>query len=170
MVDCFVFDIEGPIPNDLSLPMFDVLVFSHVLEHLREPAKVLSKFLKYLVEDGEVLIAVPNILSWRQRLQFLVGRFDYQASGPLDDTHLRFFTYLTADRYLLAESSLDLLTKTVSGSVPLWVLRRWVLPSRWTGKIDRWACHKWPNLFGTQVLLKARKRSNPQFLGSDPSQ
>src|ERR1700730_5754347 len=80
MVDCFVFDIEGPIPNDLSLPMFDVLVFSHVLEHLREPAKVLSKFLKYLVEDGEVLIAVPNILSWRQRLQFLVGRFDYQAS------------------------------------------------------------------------------------------
>jgi hypothetical protein len=77
----------------------------------------------------------------------------------LDATHLRFFTYLTADRYLLADvPELKLDSKTVSGSVPLWWLRRHVLPERACSAIDSLGCRWRPNLFGSQILLKATRR------------
>jgi 2-polyprenyl-3-methyl-5-hydroxy-6-metoxy-1,4-benzoquinol methylase len=159
MKQCFVFDIENDIPPDLAKQSFDVLIFSHVLEHLTNPSKVLAKYSRLLQSGGQVLIAVPNILSWRMRLQFLRGDFEYESAGELDDTHLRFFTYFTADQYLLSKSpDLDVTHKLASGSVPLWWLRRYILPQRWSERIDQWACGHWPNLFGSQILIRALKR------------
>ena len=159
MVKCWVFDIERGLPNDLEDQLFDCLIFSHVLEHLRDPAEVLARFSRLLRKGGQVLIAVPNILSWRMRLQFLMGNFTYESAGVLDDTHLRFFTFFTADRYLLSRSpDLEVSCKTASGSVPLWWLRRHVFPQAWSERIDQWGCRHWPNLFGGQVLIKAVKR------------
>ncbi len=159
MAQCWVFDIETALPADLANQSFDVLIFSHVLEHLREPAVVLARFSRLLRSGGQVLIAVPNVLSWRMRVQFLLGRFEYESSGVLDDTHLRFFTYFTADKYLLSKASqLELTNKIVDGSVPLWWLRRHVLPRKWAEYVDQWGCRYWPNLFGGQVLIKAVKQ------------
>jgi SAM-dependent methyltransferase len=159
MSKCWVFDIECALPDDLIDQFFDVLIFSHVLEHLRDPACVLARFSELLRPGGQVLIALPNVLSWRMRLQFLLGDFEYEAAGVLDDTHLRFFTYFTADRYLLSKTpSLELSGKTTDGSVPLWLLRRHVFPHRWAERIDHWGCRHWPNLFGDQVLIQATKR------------
>ncbi len=159
MAHCWVFDIEGDLPGPLATQVFDALVFSHVLEHLRDPAVVLERFARLLRSGGQVLIAIPNVLFWRTRLQFVLGRFEYQSTGTLDDTHLRFFTYYTADRYLLSKASdLKMTYKSVTGSVPLWVLRRYVLPRKWSDCIDRWASRRWPNLFGGQVLIEAVKQ------------
>ena len=159
MEHVLVFDIERELPTFLENQKFDVLIFSHVLEHLREPAAVLAKFLWLLNPGGIVLIAVPNILSWRQRIRFLFGNFEYESAGVMDCTHLRFFTFLTADKYLLNKSSdLKLLSKGVTGSVPLWWLRRYLLPKAWINAIDEWGCSHWPNLFGDQILIKAKKK------------
>jgi len=159
MIKCWVFDIEQPIPIELKKQQFDCLVFSHVLEHLRNPDLVLASFSKLLKPDGHILIAVPNILSWRMRLQFLMGKFEYQLTGELDETHLRFFTYFTADKYLLSKcSDLHVVCKSVSGSFPLWWLRRHLFSQNVSQRIDQWACQHWPNLFGNQVLIKAVKR------------
>jgi 2-polyprenyl-3-methyl-5-hydroxy-6-metoxy-1,4-benzoquinol methylase len=156
MTSCEVWDIEGDIPQEVARTEFDAIVFSHVLEHVRNPELVLFKFSKLLTKGGSVLIAVPNALSWAMRWQFLRGDFEYRSDGVLDDTHLRFFTYLTADRYLLNKSpELRLVSKAVTGSVPLWVLRRYVLPKGACGFIDDLGCKRWPNLFGSQVLIKA---------------
>jgi ubiquinone/menaquinone biosynthesis C-methylase UbiE len=156
MSACWVFDIEGEIPRHLSAMRFDALIFSHVLEHLRNPAATLSRFVRLLSRRGCVIIAVPNMLSWAMRWRFLRGDFEYQSEGVLDDTHLRFFTYITADRYLLGKSpQLRLVSKSVTGSVPQWWLRRHLLPKRWSTGIDAMGCRIWPNLFGDQVLLKA---------------
>ena len=158
MKDCWVLDIESELPAELDMQSFDVLIFSHVLEHLRDPATVLARFISLLRSGGQLLIAVPNILSWRMRLKFLMGHFEYESAGVLDDTHLRFFTYFTADKYLLSKTlNLRLIFKGASGSVPLWWFRRYVFPRKWSEKIDMWACHRWPNLFGGQVLIKAKK-------------
>jgi 2-polyprenyl-3-methyl-5-hydroxy-6-metoxy-1,4-benzoquinol methylase len=156
MTACWVFDIESDIPENLSAMRFDAVIFSHVLEHLRDPASILEKFAKLLLPGGCAIIAVPNALSWAMRWQFFRGDFEYRLDGVLDDTHLRFFTYLTADRYLLRKSpELKLVSKSVTGSVPQWWLRRYLLPKSWSACIDALGCRIWPNLFGDQVLLKA---------------
>jgi ubiquinone/menaquinone biosynthesis C-methylase UbiE len=156
MATCSVWDIEGDIPVELNAMRFDTIIFSHVLEHLRDPELVLCKFSRLLKSGGTVLIAVPNVLSWTMRWQFLRGDFEYRSEGVLDDTHLRFFTYLTADRYLLSKCpELKLVSKGVTGSVPLWWFRRYLLPKKGSEFIDKLGCRLWPNLFGGQILLKA---------------
>lgn len=156
--NCWVFDVEGAFPEDLLSLKFDTLIFSHVLEHLKNPASVLAQVVNLLEPNGQVLIAVPNVLNWRQRLEFLFGRFEYQNHGIMDNTHLRFFTYYTATRYLLAECPhLTLTHQYAPGTVPLWYLRRKLLPEKWCSVIDRFASARWPNLFGGQVIIRAIK-------------
>ncbi len=160
MKKCWVFDIQSDFPADLNDLKFDCLIFSHVLEHLQDPSAVLARFSRLLHSGGQVLIAVPNVLSWRMRINFLKGNFKYEKEGVLDDTHLRFFTYFTADQYLLAKAKdLNVISKTASGSVPLWLFRRYLFPPSWCHKIDEWGCRNWPNLFGGQILISAVKKS-----------
>ena len=159
MEDCWVDDVETSSLDCIKGQMFDAIVFSHILEHLREPASVVSKFLPFLKSNGKVLVAVPNVALWRQRLQFLAGRFDYEEEGVLDNTHLRFFTYYSADKYLLNDHELRLVEKKVEGSVPLWLLRRRILPRNICAFLDARGGAIFPNLFGGQVLLKAEKCS-----------
>ena len=159
MTRCWVIDIEDSPPKIIANQTLDALLFSHVLEHLRDPAMVVQRLSRLLRSGGQVLIAVPNVLSWRMRMQFLMGNFEYKSAGVLDDTHLRFFTYFTGDRYLLSRSpDLHLTNKVANGGVPLWWLRRYLLPRRWTEYIDQWGTRRWPNLFGGQILIRAVKQ------------
>ncbi len=77
---------------------FDVVVFADVLEHLRSPSKVLAHFAEYASPEGIILISVPNVANWLNRLTLLMGRWEYRSSGILDRTHLKFYTYSTARR------------------------------------------------------------------------
>jgi len=74
---------------------FDIIICADVLEHLVRPDLVLMKFAKYLSKKGYVLASIPNIVNWYYRLKFLFGTFNYEESGILDKTHLRFFTLKT---------------------------------------------------------------------------
>jgi 2-polyprenyl-3-methyl-5-hydroxy-6-metoxy-1,4-benzoquinol methylase len=71
---------------------FDVVVFADVLEHLRDPVKLLSSSRRVLRDGGNVIVSIPNIAHGAVRLALLHGRFEYQRLGILDDTHLRFYT------------------------------------------------------------------------------
>lgn len=155
---CWILDIEQELSNHFSECTFDALLFSHVLEHMRHPKDVLARFAELLRPDGIIVIAVPNILGWRQRIKFLRGDFRYQSHGPMDDTHLRFMTFETVEDVLLrGQNELKVEMKTVTGGFPLWFLRRHWLPSEWRKAIDAWGCRCWPNLFGSQILLRLRK-------------
>jgi len=159
MEKCWVFDLESQLPNNLTQKSFDLLLFSHVLEHLRDPAGVLAEFVQLLKREGRMIIAVPNVLSWKMRIQFLFGDFTYQDGGVLDDSHLRFFTFFTVESFLMSQvPDLSVTEKKVTGNVPLWILRRYILPNRWCSVIDALGCKYWPNLFGYQVLLRAVKK------------
>lgn len=156
MVQCWVADLEAPLPVELTALRFDCIVLSHVLEHLRDPAALLARLSTQLEPGGRCVIAVPNVMNWRERAQFLAGKFEYQKTGTLDETHLRFFSYYTAPRMLLAASpSLRLVRTSVTGSVPLWIARRKLLPAKVSHKLDALGCQLWPNLFGSQILIEA---------------
>jgi 2-polyprenyl-3-methyl-5-hydroxy-6-metoxy-1,4-benzoquinol methylase len=81
---------------------FDVVVFADVLEHLRDPLKLLTQAQRLLAEGGSVVVSLPNIAHGSVRLALLEGRFEYRPLGLLDDTHLRFFTRSTAIELLRA--------------------------------------------------------------------
>lgn len=84
--------------NDI-LPeeLFDVAVFGDVLEHLRDPWKVLEQTRQILKPEGYVVASIPNIAHGSIRLALLQGSFNYAELGILDNTHLRFFTRKTIE-------------------------------------------------------------------------
>ncbi|WP_414526889.1 glycosyltransferase [Nodularia chucula] len=75
---------------------FDVVIFGDVLEHLRNPWKVLEETKGILKEYGCIVASIPNIAHGAIRLALLNGNFKYTNLGILDDTHLRFFTRETS--------------------------------------------------------------------------
>lgn len=80
-----------------SLPLeeksFDLILALDVLEHLVDPWAALKMITKYLSPNGSIIISLPNIRHYSVLFPlFFSGRFEYQKSGILDSTHLRFFT------------------------------------------------------------------------------
>ena len=76
----------------LPAQSFDVAVFGDVLEHLRNPWKLLEETRQLLKPEGYIVASIPNIAHGAIRLALLQGRFEYMDLGLLDNTHLRFFT------------------------------------------------------------------------------
>jgi SAM-dependent methyltransferase len=80
---------------------FDVLLFGDVLEHLKDPGSVLTWGRGLLKSDGYAVISFPNVAHGSVRLLLLLGVFQYEPTGILDETHLRLFTRASM-RQLLA--------------------------------------------------------------------
>lgn len=159
MTQCWIGDLENGVPEHIRSMTFDCILFSHVLEHLLRPAALVAQMAELLPRGGQMVIAVPNVMFFKIRMQFLRGKFEYQPDGGiLDDTHLHFYTYFTADDYLLSESSgLRLVSKVAPGHFPLCGMRRRLIPDAWGKSINLLAGRNWPNFFGAQILLSAEK-------------
>lgn len=140
----------------LAHDRFDLILLSHVLEHLQEPAQVLASISSLLSTHGVLLIALPNICHWRTRLQIAKGSFHYQDSGVLDRSHLRFYTYWSARELLENCPSVTLLHQWPVGGAILGPLRGY-LPKQACRWIDRQASEHWPNLFGFETHLLAKR-------------
>lgn len=136
---------------------FDLVIFSHVLEHLTDPLNVVLRCLSRLKLGGYVLIAVPNVLEWRTRLKFLRGTFVYTDHGILDRTHMRFFTYNSAPIELIEPIvGLELVKHRGRGSVPLGPLRMLRAARGLWAAIDRFGIRRKPNLCAAETVLLAR--------------
>ena len=72
--------------------LFDYILFSDVLEHLKDPEKVLKLATAFLKPDGSILTSIPNIGHSAIILSLLDGEFNYTQYGLLDSTHIHFFT------------------------------------------------------------------------------
>ncbi len=150
-------DLESGLPDGIT-GTFDVVLMSHVLEHLAQPARLLADVRAHLTVGGVIAVALPNALNYRQRLRFLMGDFSYTDTGILDRTHLRFYTFTTA-KSLLEEHGFDVVDAVPDGSFPLWKLRR-LLAGDKLERINRWACGRRPDLFAAQSLIIARHRDS----------
>lgn len=149
---CHVCDVEH---EDLPVEAasFDALVFSHVLEHMAWPAKVLRRHLRVLRPGGGVYVVLPNPVQFRQRWEFVRGRFRYTEMGLMDRTHLRFFDFQAA-RELLESAGLTIVYHAAVGHVPLGPLRRTL--GSVAPRLDAAASRLWPGLFGFHLLLAGR--------------
>ncbi|TML98222.1 MAG: class I SAM-dependent methyltransferase [Actinobacteria bacterium] len=77
-------DLDEPL--DFDDASFDVVVAGELLEHLRDPHRVVDDLRRVLRSDGTFVASVPNAYRLKNRLRFLAGR------DPEDDpTHLHMF-------------------------------------------------------------------------------
>jgi len=129
---------------------FDCVVASHVLEHVRDPVTVLQRVRACLEPGGVLVVALPNALHYRQRLEFLAGRFRYTDGGIMDRTHYRFFDWDTA-RGLVADAGFELVSAEAEGGFPG---SRFLGPAK--TRLDSFATLRFPALLGVQFLMRAR--------------
>lgn len=87
---------EGELRNS----KFDIILFLHILEHLRNPEEVLHAAIKKLKADGFIIIGLPNISNINERFNMLKGLFEYEETGVMDKTHYKMFNYHSAVRMI----------------------------------------------------------------------
>ncbi len=85
-------DVTDVDAADLGGP-FDAIVFLDVLEHMVDPASALVQVQSMLAPGGRIVVSVPNATHAGVRLSLIENRFEYQDTGLLDRTHLRFFDH-----------------------------------------------------------------------------
>jgi 2-polyprenyl-3-methyl-5-hydroxy-6-metoxy-1,4-benzoquinol methylase len=98
-----------------ELKTYDLILLLDVLEHLPDSTTTLRKLSKLLEPGGQVIVSVPNIAHLSVSVPLLLKRrFNYQDSGILDRTHLRFFVEDTAIK-LLNDANLIVTSGLISG-------------------------------------------------------
>lgn len=93
---------QTDIENDFSFiekncSEIDILLLLDILEHLENPWAKLQQFSKLLSKNGLVIASIPNVRNLKVTLPLIFfGSWEYEESGILDRTHLRFFTKRSA--------------------------------------------------------------------------
>ncbi len=129
---------------------YDVILFLDVLEHCRYPADVLSAARKLLKADGFVVASIPNIANWSVRINLLFGKFDYEPTGLMDETHLRFYTIKTVTNLFSgAGYTIDFMDHRYS--LPIFRLRK-----TFGRVLANVLGHCFPGVFSYQMVIKAR--------------
>jgi methionine biosynthesis protein MetW len=116
---------------------YDVVIFSDVLEHLQQADRVLREAKGILSEDGKLVISLPNVGYYSNRLGLLLGHWEYQDEGILDRTHLRFFTLASAKRFIRDNG---FSVHTIEAESP-------VISSSWKRFVFQSLSHNFPSLF-----------------------
>lgn len=134
---------------------YGTIICGDVLEHLVDPPAALRMLARHLRRDGYMLVSLPNVAHIAVRLLLLSGRFPHMERGPLDRTHLHFFTRATAEA-LLREAGLAVVERHPT-IVPLADIanRRWCRLVALVEPIQRPLVRFLPSLFAYQWVFVA---------------
>ncbi len=141
---------------------FDHVVAGDVLEHVREPGRLLQELHAVMAPGGEIVASIPNFGHWYPRLRVATGRFDYDARGILDRDHVRFFTRRSFQR--LAERNGWRVAATEVTGLPFDVADRGGRAGAAArlrtgiGWLDRAGVAAWPTMFGYQFVITLAPR------------
>jgi SAM-dependent methyltransferase len=156
-------DLEDPQALDelATHGPFDAILAADVIEHLVHPEDTLRALSALLSPRGALVISVPNLLYYRERIRLATGRFETSPYGGLyDRTHLSFFSVRELEG-LIVRSGLTLDSLTGAGRVrPGRRIDRWPAPApRLKRLVDRQVARiasGRPNLFATSLIVIAR--------------
>jgi glycosyltransferase involved in cell wall biosynthesis len=154
-VDQFIqADLDQGLPAEIAQSgPYDVVLCADILEHVRAPEQILRQIRDLLAPGGILIASVPNFGHWYARTRTVLGLFDYDQRGLLDNGHVRFFTRrgllrrlrnagFTVVRQEATGLPLDVLTGDGNG-----ILRRFLRV------VDRVVVTLRPTLFGYQFVL-----------------
>ena len=148
-------DVEAMQALPFPRQFFDVVIFGDVLEHLRNPQRTLQLVKPYLKMGAKVIASIPNVANIEVRWDLLRGHFDYQPTGILDNTHLRFYTLGTAKELI---ASVGYQVEDVKFTHWNWELPRPIqmLLARYEWEVKTRMARWWPGLFATQFVIYAK--------------
>jgi len=142
---CLV-DLEKGLPFKEN--SFDVVICSHVLEHLVDTDFVLSEINRVLKKDGHLLLSIPNINTLLSLAVQLFLDFPPQYSARYRSPHVRDFTVRTIKVALkLNGFYVERLTGT------------YIVPFR--GKFSQRLAQMWPR-WSDRVIIRAVKKKEPK--------
>jgi 2-polyprenyl-3-methyl-5-hydroxy-6-metoxy-1,4-benzoquinol methylase len=86
---------------------FDYVICGDILEHLRDPYKIVRLLSTWLKPGGSLFVCVPNVRNYHVVADLVLrGKWEYQSAGIMDRTHLRFFT-ASSCRQMLLDAGLE---------------------------------------------------------------
>jgi len=136
---------------------FEFIICADVIEHLRDPLRLLKECRAKLAPGGVLLASLPNSAHWSFRWNVLLGRFPQHERGLFDSTHLHFYNW---EGWVTLLQRAGFRIETVqSSAVPVGL----ALPA-WDGSfaagaLERisFACARlWKTLFAYQFVIGAR--------------
>ncbi len=92
----FIYNLENGLPENFENIKFDLIICSHVIEHIAYPEKLLNDILKYLNTSGTIIVCLPNVMHYQSRIKLVFGNFPNDNTGIWDYTHLRWYTFQTS--------------------------------------------------------------------------
>ena len=116
---------------------YDAVVFSDVLEHLNDAEKVFRQSRDILTAGGKVILSLPNVAYFENRLRIFMGNWDYTDDGILDRTHIRFYTLETA-RDLITDAGFTIVE--MEPEIP-------IIHSAWKRNLFSFLSRNFPSLF-----------------------
>ena len=146
---------------DLGLPAlpgsWDYILCADVLEHLRDPLRLLRDCRQHLAPGGVLIASLPNSGNAYFRWNVLLGRFPQNEHGLFDRTHLHFYSW-DGWTHLLATAGFRI-EELRSTAVPVGLA--W---PRWDGSpivraiewLSSQAARLWKTLFAYQFIVRAR--------------
>jgi glycosyltransferase involved in cell wall biosynthesis len=147
-------DLDAGIPDEVGVG-YDVILAADVLEHMRNPERLLRQMTERLRDGGVVLASVPNISHWYSRGRIALGLFSYDQRGILDRTHVRFFTrrsFLQLARRCGLQPGLTRHTGIPFDAVGLG--GRTGLLGRFVCRVDSALVRAWPTMFAYQFVFE----------------
>lgn len=146
-------DLSYGLPQDLR-HQYDLVICSHVLEHIAYPEKLLLDIKHVMKESAILIVALPNLMHYKSRLKLLFGRFEYEETGIWDSTHLRWYTFSSGSK-LLERNGYEIVRSWVDGEIPAFRLFRFV-PNAVRKKLFNSLIRISRGLFGGQLLYMAK--------------
>ncbi|RJR31818.1 MAG: methyltransferase domain-containing protein [Desulfobacteraceae bacterium] len=150
-----VADLSRSIPFFQST-IFDLVVLSHILEHLADPVALLKEVRSILAPRGAVAVAVPSVTHYSVRFRLLRGHWSYTDTGILDWTHLRFFSKPGILR-VFDLAGYEVVREGHEASFLLWKLRR-LFPKSAVNAINHFFAKLSPEFFATQFVFLLKPR------------
>lgn len=115
-------DLNGePLPFEDG--RFDAVTILAVLEHVFDPYAIIADIRRVLKPGGVLVIAVPNVASFTNRMRIVFGRIPITSPDPgWDGGHLHYFTKHALDGFLQG-AGFEVLQRRASGGRARW--REW---------------------------------------------